>query len=84
MQLAEELMKLKQIMNVQLKSEELREADLRMKVSICEAKRGEFLGEDEDWRSVKDLMNHCVNSRQQEVYFVEEGIIDYFLNCWTN
>ena len=33
---------------------------------------------------MKDLMKHCVNSRQQEVYFDEEGIIDDFLNCWTN
>jgi len=35
-------------MNVQLKSEELREAELRMEVSICEAEQGEVLGEDED------------------------------------
>lgn len=84
MQLAEELRKLEQVMNVQLKSEELREAELRMEVSICEEEQGEVLGEDEDWRSVKDLMNHCVNSRQQEVYFAQEGIIDVFLNCWTN
>lgn len=55
-----------------------------MEVSICEAEQGEVLGEDKDQRSVKYLMNHCVNSRQQEVYFVEEGIIDDFLNCWTN
>jgi len=55
-----------------------------MEVSICEAEQGEVLSEDEGWRSVKDLMNHCENSRQQEVYFAEEGIIDDFLNCWNN
>ena len=82
MQLEKELMKLEQVMNVKLMSEELREAELRTEVSICEAKKGEVLGEDEDWRSVKDLMNHCVNSRQQEFYFTEEGIVDNFLNCW--
>lgn len=48
MQLAEELMKLEQVMNVKLKSKELREAELKMDISICEVEQGEFLGEDED------------------------------------
>lgn len=39
--------------------EKLREPELEMEVSICEAEQGEVLGE-------------------------EEGIIDDFLNCWTN
>lgn len=69
---------------VKLLVEKLREAELEMKVSICEEEQGEVLGEDEDWRSTKDLMNYCTNSRQQEVYFAEEGIIDDFLNCWIN
>lgn len=57
-----------------------REAELEIEVSICEREKGEFLGENEDGRSVKDLEH----SRQQEVYFAEEGIIDDFLNCWEN
>ena len=28
-------------------------------------KQGEVLGEDEDWRSVEDLMNHMKDSEQQ-------------------
>jgi len=79
-QLAGELQKLEQEMNVQLKSEELKEAELRMDVSICEVEWGEVLGEDEDWGHVEDLMNYCEDSRQQEVYFAKEGIIDDFLN----
>jgi len=39
--------------------EKLTEAELEMKVSICELEKGEALGE-------------------------EEGIIDGFMNCWTN
>ena len=52
-------MKLEQILDVQLKSEELRETEMGMEVSICELEQCEVLGE-------------------------EEGIIDDFLNCWTN
>lgn len=48
-------------MNVQLKFEELREADLKMEVSICEAEQGEVLCEDEYWGTVKDIINHCAN-----------------------
>ena len=42
------------------------------------------MGTDEECRSVKDLMNHGEDLRQQEVYLIEEGIIDDFLNCWTS
>ena len=52
-----------------------------MEVSICRPEQGKILGEDEDSISVKDLMNYCENSRQQEVYLAEEGIIDDFLSC---
>ena len=45
--------------------EKLKEAELRMEVSIYEVEQDEVLGEDEDWRSVEDLMNYCENSRQQ-------------------
>ena len=55
-----------------------------MEVSICEAEQSEVMGTDEDWRSMKDLMNYCENSRQQEVYLAEKGIIDDFLNCWAS
>ena len=80
MQLVEELMKLDQVMNGKLKSETLREDELKMDVSICEVEQGKVLGEDEDWKSMKDLEDW----RQQEVYFAEKGIIDDFLNCWAN
>ena len=46
MKLEEELMKLEQVMNVKLKSRKLREAKLKMDVSICEVEQGEVLGED--------------------------------------
>ena len=65
MQLAEELRKLEQMMSVKLRSEELREAKLKMEVSIFEVEQGEILGEDEDWRYVEELMNYCENSRHQ-------------------
>ena len=42
------------------------------------------MGTDEEWRSVKDLMNYCEDLRQQEVYLAEEGIIDDFLSCWAS
>ena len=83
-QLAEELIKLEQMMSVQLRCEELKEAKLKMKFSICEAEHGEILSEAEDWRSVKDLMNYCEDSRKQEVYLAEEGIIDDFLSFWAS
>jgi len=38
--------------------EKLREDELEMEVYICEIEQGEVLGEDEDWRSVEDLMNY--------------------------
>ena len=84
MQLVEELRKLEQVMSVQLGCEELREAELKMEISICEAKKGEIPSEAEDWRSVKDLMNYCEDSRQQDVYLAEKGITDDFLNCWAS
>ena len=55
-----------------------------MEVSIGRPEQGEILGKDEDWRCVKDIMNYCENSRQQEVYLAEKGIIDDSLNCWTS
>ena len=33
--------------------EKLREAELEVEFSMCEAQQGEVLGEDEEWRSVK-------------------------------
>lgn len=51
--------------------EKLREVELEMEVSICEAEHGEVLVKDEDWRYVEDLMNYCENSRQQGDMMVE-------------
>ena len=65
MLLAEELRKLEQMMSVQLECAELREAKLKMEVSICEAEQSEVMGTDEEWRSVKDLMNYCEDLRQK-------------------
>lgn len=56
----------------------LREAKLEMRVSICRLEHGEFPSENKDWRSVKDIINYSENSRQQEVYFVEQGNINNF------
>ena len=42
------------------------------------------MGTDEEWISVKDLMNHGEDLRQQEVYLAEEGIIDAFMNQWAS
>ena len=54
----------------------LKETESEMEVSIFRLEQGKILGEDEYWRSVKDLMNYCENSRQKEVYLAEKGIID--------
>ena len=56
-QLTEELRKLKQLMSVQLRCEELREAELKMEVSICGPKRGEILGEEINEKYLMDYWN---------------------------
>ena len=84
MQLAEELRKLEQMMSVQLGCEELREAELKMEVSICEVEQSEAIGTDEEWRSMEEVMNHCEDLRQQEVCLSEEEIIDDFLSYWVS
>ena len=43
--LTEELRKLEQMMSVQLRCEQLREAELKMEVSICGPEQGETMGE---------------------------------------
>ena len=45
--------------------EEIREAELEMEFSICEIEHGEIVGEDEDWRSEEDLMNHMKDLEQE-------------------
>ena len=45
--------------------EEHRETELEMEESICKLEQGEILGEDEDWRSVEDLMNHMKDLEQK-------------------
>ena len=40
--------------------EELREVELEMEVSICEAEQGEVLGENEDWRYVENIMKNSI------------------------
>lgn len=57
-QLAEELRKVEQMMDVQLRCEELREFELKMEVSICESEQSEVMGKYEEWRCVKDLINY--------------------------
>ena len=46
---------------------ELRATELRREVSICEAEKST----DEEWISVKDLVNHGEGLRQQEVFLAE-------------
>ena len=64
--------------------EELREAELKMEVFICEVEQSEVMGKYEEWISMKDIMNHGEYLRQQEVYLAKEGIIDDFLNYWVS
>ena len=65
MQLAKKLRKLEQRMNVQLGCTELRPTELKMEVSICEVEQSEIMGADEEWISMKYLMNHGEDLRQQ-------------------
>ena len=71
-------------MSVQLGCAKLTEAELKMEFSICEEEQSEIMGTNEEGRSVKDLMNHGEDLRQQEVYLAEGGIIDDFLSCWAS
>ena len=64
MQLAEELMKLEQVLGVKLRSKELRESELEMEVSICELEQGEVLGEEEG--IIDDFLNCWINVDQQQ------------------
>ena len=70
MQLTEELRKLKQMMGVQLRYEELREAELEMEVSICGPEQGEIMGED---INEKDLMDYWNSSEQFEDMLTREA-----------
>ena len=65
MQFAEKLRKLEQRMNVQLGCVELRAAELKKEVSICEAGKSEVMRTGEEYRYMKDLMNHDEDLRQK-------------------
>ena len=56
-QLTEELRKLEQMMSVHLRCEELREAELKMEVSICGPEQGEILGEEINEEDLMDYWN---------------------------
>ena len=49
------------MMSVQLRCEELREAELKMEVSICDPEQGEILGEE---INEKDLMDYWNSSKE--------------------
>ena len=57
-------------MSVQLRCEEIREAELEMEVSICGPKQGEILGEEVN---EKDLMNYWNSSKQFEDMLTREA-----------
>ena len=44
-------------MSVQLRCEELREAELKMKVSICGPEQSEILGEEDNEENLMDYWN---------------------------
>ena len=44
---------------------ELRATELRREVSICEERQSEVMGTCEEYRYMKDLMNHDEDLRQQ-------------------
>lgn len=44
---------------------ELRATELKKEVSVCEVEQSEAMGTDEEWRSVKYLMNHDEDLRQK-------------------
>ena len=56
-------------MSVQLRCEELREAELKMEVSICGPKQGEILGEE---INEKDLMDYWNSSEELEDMLTRE------------
>ena len=68
-QLKKELRKLKQMMSVQLRCEELREAELKMEVAICGPEQGEILGEEDN---EKDLMDYWNSLEQFEDMLTRE------------
>ena len=58
------------MMNVKLRCEELREAELKMEVSICGPKQGEILGEEineEDLMNVQNNLNMCWREKQMRL-----------------
>ena len=57
-EIAEELRKIEQILSAQEESEKLREAEVELEVSICKPEQGEMLGEEDNERSVEDLMDY--------------------------
>lgn len=69
-QLTEELRKLEQMISVQMGCEELREAELKMEVSICGPEQGEIASED---INEKDLMNYWNSSEESEDVLAREA-----------
>lgn len=63
------LRKLKKMISVQLKYEELREAELKMEVSICGPKQGEILG---DEINEEYLMNDSDSSKESKDVLTRE------------
>ena len=58
LEIVEELRKIEQILSAQEESEELREAEVELEVSICRPEQGEMLGEEDKERSAEDLMDY--------------------------
>ena len=57
-EIVEEWRNIEQILSAQEEPEELREAEVEMKVSICRPEQGEMLGEEDNERSAEDLMDY--------------------------
>ena len=68
--LIEEMRKLEQMMSVQMRCEELRQAELKMEVSICGLEHGEILSEE---INEKDLMNYRNSSEELEDMLTREA-----------
>ena len=69
--------KLEQMMSVQLRCEELREAELEMEVSICGPKQGEIMGEEDN---EKDLMDYW-NSSEKFEYMLTREVYESMKPC---
>ena len=66
------------MMSVQLRCEELREAELKMEVFICGLEQGEFMGEE---INEKDLMNYWNSSKELEDMLTREAdeVMKFFI-----